>query len=102
MRSLRTATKSSPHSLQLENACSQQRRPNTIKNKLKKKKTKTGLLWSDELAHASVRAVPGSGRELSKHGWHQHHHDPSLTESQQPDFQGCLKGALVYDVKQTH
>ena len=33
MRSLRTTTKSSPRSLQLEKACAQQRRPNTAKNK---------------------------------------------------------------------
>ena len=38
MRSPRTAMKSSPRSPQLEKACVQQRRPNTAKNKLKKKK----------------------------------------------------------------
>ena len=38
MRSLRTTTKSSPHSPQLEKARVQQWRPNTAKNKLKKKK----------------------------------------------------------------
>ena len=35
MRSLRTTTKSSPRSPQLEKACTQQRRPNTAKNKIK-------------------------------------------------------------------
>ena len=40
MRCLHTATKSSPCSLQLEKACTQQRRPNAArKNKLKKKKS---------------------------------------------------------------
>ena len=34
MRSLRTATKSSPRSTQLEKACAQQRRPNAAKNKI--------------------------------------------------------------------
>ena len=38
MRSPHTATKSSPGSPQLEKARAQQRRPNTAKNKLKKKK----------------------------------------------------------------
>ena len=33
MRSLDASTKSSPHSPQLEKACTQQRRPNTAKNK---------------------------------------------------------------------
>ena len=37
MRSLRTATKSSPHSLQLEKARTQQKRPNADKKKKKKK-----------------------------------------------------------------
>ena len=36
MRSPCTATKSSPHSLQLEKACAQQRRPNAAKNKINK------------------------------------------------------------------
>ena len=53
MRSLRTATKSSPHLVQLEKAHVQQRRPNAAKNKLinslKKKATHTAtsgpLLW---------------------------------------------------------
>ena len=35
MRSLRTTTKNSPHSLQLEKARVQQRRPNAAKNKTK-------------------------------------------------------------------
>ena len=39
MRSLRTATKSSPHSLQLEKACMQQQRPKAAKKKPKKQKT---------------------------------------------------------------
>ena len=36
MRSPRTATKSSPRSPQLEKACTQQRRPNAVKNKINK------------------------------------------------------------------
>ena len=39
MRSLLTATKSSPRSPQLEKAHAQQRRPNTAKNKNYKKKS---------------------------------------------------------------
>ena len=38
VRGPRTAMKSGPHSLQLEKALAQKRRPNTAKNKLKKKK----------------------------------------------------------------
>ena len=36
MRSLRTATKSSPRSPQLEKACAQQQRPSAAKNKINK------------------------------------------------------------------
>ena len=39
MRNLRTATKRSPHSPQLEKARAQQQRPNAAKDKLKKKKS---------------------------------------------------------------
>ena len=52
MRSLHTATKSSPHSQQLEKACAQQWRPNAAKDKyiyflnaLKKKKDREPECW---------------------------------------------------------
>ena len=47
MRSLRTAMKCSPHSLQLEKARVQQQRPNAAKKKKKKNKTPISLVsWN--------------------------------------------------------
>ena len=48
MRNLRTALKSSPHSLQREKARVQQRRPNAAKNKQTNKQTKTNKYVAHE------------------------------------------------------
>ena len=44
VRGLRTAMKSGPRLPQLEKALTQKRRPNTAKNKLKKKNAKEGIV----------------------------------------------------------
>ena len=63
MRSPRTATKSSPRFPQLEKAHAQQRRPNTAKSKLKKKKR-----LCDSNA-GGVGLIPGQGiRSYMSHG----------------------------------
>ena len=56
VRGPRTAMKSGPRSPQLEKALAQKRRPNTAKNKIKKKKKICKMLWT----------VPGSQYRLSK------------------------------------
>ena len=71
MRSLRTATKSSPCSLQLEKACMQQRRHNAAKNKKKYKKKKnrgTSLALQWLRLHVSTAvgmgSIPGWGTKI--------------------------------------
>ena len=56
MRSPHTTTKSSPCSLQLEKACTQQRRPNAAKTKTKRNQKK--LLAPNEGGPGSI---PGQG-----------------------------------------
>ena len=55
VRGLRTAMRSGPHLPQLEKALAQKRRPNTAKNKLKKKKSVVLRCCSSSIAWKSVR-----------------------------------------------
>ena len=71
MRSPRNATKSSPRSLQLEKACTQQRRPNAAKKK------ETLLVPASSLegrrsAEGQLCRATGAGEELEPAQWGHH------------------------------
>ena len=73
VRGLRTAMKSGPHSPQLEKALAQKRRPNTAKNKLKKKKKKSqsyrplgGAMSEDPLHQSECFQVNMNKTDLRK------------------------------------
>ena len=54
MRNLHNATKSRPHSPQVEKSCEQQRRPNAAKKKKKSQVKGGGHRVRDQLVHKSL------------------------------------------------